>query len=199
MGRTALAVAVVALLIGGCADTPNGGGTPSPAPETTGEPSYEPTTPETTQPTRRQPAISIATAPIGGGTDNDGVEHCAQVNWLGRNPLPEGTKLKLGAAALEPTGVFELDQSACPSDRQSCANLEWQTSNLDTCYVGARQIANGTGEVRLIIPIEATCATQDDCDHLVEDDQDKVVFEPDTLETPTDPTTGPSTGTPSGG
>ncbi|MGW1343009.1 hypothetical protein ACWCOV_18300 [Kribbella sp. NPDC002412] len=204
MRRVALAVAVVVLVIGGCADTPNGGGTPSPAPETTGEPSFEPTTPETTQPTRRQPAISIATAPIGGGSpEEDGVKHCAQVNWLGRNPLPDGTSLKLGSPSLEPSGVFELDQSAC-GDQRACANLEWQTGNLSTCYVGARQVANGTGEVRLIIPIEATCQTQDDCDSLVEDDQDKVVFEPDVLETPTtepttEPTTDPPTETPSGG
>ncbi|MEV0288807.1 MULTISPECIES: hypothetical protein [unclassified Kribbella] len=200
MGRAALAVAVVALLAGGCDDTPSGEVSPSPAPTTsTGEPSFDPTTPETTQPTRRQPAISIATAPIGGGSPReDGVKHCADVNWLGRNPLPAGTTLKLGTPTLDPTGVFELDQSACDGDEQPpCANVEWKTDRLSTCYVGARQVANSTRNVRLIIPIEATCETQDYCNSLVDDDQDRVEFEPRVLETPTtDPTTEPPTDPP---
>lgn len=185
-------LAVAVLVLAGCADTPNGGGTPAPttASETTGEPSPEPTTPETTGTQQKKPSISIATAPIGGGTDKDGVEHCAQVNWLGRKPLPEGTRLKLGRLSLEPAGVFKLDQSACPGDLRSCANLEWQGENPETCYVGARQVANGTGDVRLIIEVEATCETQKDCDSLAEEDDDKVVFEPDPLETP--PTESPT-------
>jgi hypothetical protein len=187
--------AVAALVLAGCADTPNGGGTPAPttASETTGEPSPEPTTPETTQTSQKKPSISIATAPIGGDTEEDGVEHCAQVDWLGRKPLPDGASLRLGSPSLEPTGVFELDQSACPSERRSCTNLEWRGENPDTCYVGARQVANGTGEVRLIMPVEATCESQKDCDSLAEETNDKVVFRPDIIETPS--TESPTTET----
>ena len=196
MSRTALTVALFAVLVAGCADTPNGDGTPSPAPttsETTGEPSPEPTTPETTQTQQTKPSIKIANAPIGGNVEEDGVEQCAEVNWLGKNPIPDGTTISLGAAGLAPEGVFEFYQGSCPGDVRTCADVQWQSDDFKPCYVGARQVANGTEDVSLVIPMEATCETDEDCQSLVEGfGKSQIRFRPDVLETPTSET--PSNG-----
>ncbi|WP_433167454.1 hypothetical protein [Kribbella sp. CA-247076] len=199
MRRTAVAVVLLAVLAAGCQDTPNG--TPSPTfTETTGEPSPEPTTPETTGTRIDEPSISTASAPIGGNVEEDGIERCAEVNWLGKSPIPDGTTISLGAAGLSSSGVFELYQGACPGDVRACADVRWQSGDFKPCYVGARQIGNGTEDVTLIIPMEATCKTQDDCDSLLEGfGKSQIRFRPDVLETPTTepPTTEPtSEGTP---
>jgi hypothetical protein len=203
MIRTARAVALIAVLVAGCADT-TGGGTPSPAPttasETTGEPSPEPTTQETTQTEIDKPSISIANAPIGGNVEEDGVEQCAEVNWLGRSPIPDGTTVSLGPAALRPRGVFEFDRGSCPGDVRSCADMKWQSSDFTPCYVGVRQVANGTGAVELVIPVTATCETEKDCESLAEGfGTSQIEFRPIPLETPTPSNGTPGNGTPTNG
>jgi hypothetical protein len=210
MRRTALAVALFAVLMAGCADTPNGNGTPSPGPitESTGEPSPEPTTPETTQTEVNKPSIKIANAPIGGNVVEDGVEQCAEVNWLGKKPIPDGTTISLGEAGLSPGDVFEFYQGSCPGDVRPCAGVTWTSSDSKPCSVGVRQVANGTESVSLVIPIEATCETDADCQSLgagfgdSQIDFDPIELEPPTTEPPTTdpPTTEPtSNGTPSNG
>lgn len=196
--RLLAVTAVAALVLAGCADTP----APSPGPttvsESTGEPSPEPTDPETTQTQQNKPSISIANAPIGGNVEEDGVEQCAEVNWLGKNPIPAGTTISLGAASLAPTGVFEFYQGSCPGDVRACADVKWQSGDFKPCYVGVRQVANGTDSVDLVIPMEATCETDEDCRSLVEGFGDtQINFDPITLETPSNGT--PSNGTPSNG
>jgi hypothetical protein len=200
--------AVAALVLAGCADTPNGNGTPSPVPttasETTGEPSPEPTTPETTGTEIDKPSISIANAPIGGAPDDAGVRQCASVAWLA-GEFPDGTTIELGSPGLDPEGIFELDQTACSDDRRSCANVAWTSDSLYSCFVGARQVANGSRNVRLIIPAKITCATEEDCTNLdreIEDKGSQVYFVTGKLETPTTETPAtetPSNGTPSNG
>ena len=125
------------------------------------------------RPTRRaaqapqqQPAIELASAPIGGNVDVDGSKQCAEVNWLGRNPIPDGTTIKLGTPGLDPGGVFDFDQSSCAGDLRPCTDVQWQSSSFQACYVGVRQVANGSKDVSLIIPVAATCASQEDCDSL---------------------------------
>jgi hypothetical protein len=191
-------LAVAVLILAGCADTSDGG-TPAPAPttasETTGEPPPEPTTPETTQTLQKKPSISIANAPIGGNVEEDGVEHCAEVNWLGKNPIPAGTTISLGTAGLAPTGVFEFYQGSCPGDVRTCAAVKWQSGDFKPCYVGARQVANGTKPVDLVIPIEAVCATDEDCKSLAEGFGDSQIdFDPIPLETPSPTTETSSSG-----
>lgn len=181
-----------AALIAGCDDTPNGNGTPTPLPTTasedTGEPTTEGTDTETAQTEQQKPSISIANAPIGGsGPDQEGVEQCVEVNWLGKNPLPDGTTVKLGSIGLDPEGIFELYQSACPGDARRCTDLVWSSESLRPCYVGGRQVANGNDTVLVIISATATCATEDDCNSLTEGaGQSSVGFNPGELETPTE-------------
>ncbi|TDD28256.1 hypothetical protein E1218_07620 [Kribbella turkmenica] len=197
MRRTAVAVVVLAVLVAGCQDTPDGNGTPSPTiTETTGEPSPEPTTLETTGTRIDEPSIEIANAPIGGNVEEDGVEQCAEVNWLGKNPIPGGTTISLGSVRLSAQGVFELYQGSCPGDVRACADVRWQSGDFKPCYVGARQVANGTEDVYLVIGMTAVCETQDDCDGLVEGfGESQIRFRPMFLETPTTEPT--SEGTPS--
>jgi hypothetical protein len=193
MLRKLAAVLAFAALLVGCADTP----TPTPGPTsseaTTGEPSPEPTTPETTRTKQKQPSIEIANAPIGGNVDSDGVERCAEVNWLGTSPIPDGTVIHLGPPGLDPEGIFEFDQSACPGDARRCTDVQWQANNFKACHVGAKQVANSTDDVTLVIPMSATCETEEDCQSLVAGfGTSQIRFQPDVLETPTSET--PSNG-----
>ena len=92
--------------------------------EQTTEPSLEPTEPESTGPVEKKPSIEIANAPIGGQT-GFGPEDCVAVNWLGTEPIPDGITIKLGSIALDPEGIFELDQGSCDDDDEAppCAGL----------------------------------------------------------------------------
>jgi hypothetical protein len=206
MLRKLVAVAAVVVLMVGCADTPNGNGTPSPAPttsETTGEPSPEPTTTLSPQPTEDKPAISIANAPIGGNVEEDGVEQCAEVNWLGKSPIPAGTTISLGPPGLRPSGVFEFYQGSCPGDVRACTDVKWQSGDFKPCFVGVRQVANSTESVDLVIPVQAVCETEEDCQSLTKGfGTTQIDFEPIELETPAteSPANGtPTTATPSNG
>jgi hypothetical protein len=168
MLRKLVALAAFAVLVVGCEDTPSSGGTttqtPTTSETTTGEPPPEPTTPETTQTKQKKPSLPIATAPVGGAPDSDGVEQCASVGWLGTD-LPDGTTVKLGSPRLEPDDVFELDQSIC-SGQRACPDVIWNQDNQDSCFVGARQIANRNASVSVIVPAVATCASEKDCEDL---------------------------------
>ncbi|WBQ03139.1 hypothetical protein [Kribbella sp. CA-293567] len=138
--------------------------------ETAGEPSIEPTDPETTQPSQQKPSIEIASAPIGGNveTTQDGYQ-CAEVNWLGKSPIPDGTTIKVGSPQLEPAGIFTLDQAACGEKSPPCtADVEWQPSGFKPCYVGVKQLTGGDA-VQLILSVSAQCATEAECKSLAGD------------------------------
>jgi hypothetical protein len=172
--RTAAPICVVLLMLlvgcGGSSDEADPGTTLTPSESSTsdptGEPSVEPTDPESTQATRDKPSIQIASAPIGGNVQTDGADQCAEVNWLGRNPIPAGTTIQLGEASLDPTDLFDLYQDACDTDLRPCTEVTWQTTSFTPCYVGARQVARGDRAAKLIIAVTATCETQADCQSL---------------------------------
>jgi hypothetical protein len=168
-----LAVSCLLLLLIGCggnnaSDDPiTAETTDSPAASQPAEPSAEPTGPETVQPTQQKPSIEIASAPIGGNveTTQQGYQ-CAEVNWLGRNPIPAGTTIQVGSPHLEPGGVFELDQTGCGDKSPPCgADLVWQSNTFKPCFVGVRQVAPGNA-VQLILSASAECATEADCESL---------------------------------
>jgi hypothetical protein len=167
-----LAASCLLLLLIGCSgnnasDDPITIETDSPASSRPSEPSAEPTGPETVQPTQQKPSIELASAPIGGNveTTQDGYQ-CAEVNWLGRNPIPAGTAIQVGSPHLEPGGVFELDQTGCGDKSPPCGtDLVWQSDTFKPCYVGVRQVATGNA-VQLILTASAECATEQDCESL---------------------------------
>lgn len=138
--------------------------TDSPAASQPSEPPVEPTDPETAQPTQQKPSIEIASAPIGGNVETTETGYqCAEVNWLGRNPIPAGTTIQVGSPHLEPGGVFELDQTGCGDKTPPCdTELVWQSNTFKPCFVGVRQIAIGKS-AQLILSATAECATEADC------------------------------------
>jgi hypothetical protein len=167
-----LATSCLLLLLIGCGGNDSSNDpitieTDSPAASQPSEPPAEPTGPETPQPTRQKPSLEIASAPIGGNveTTKNGYQ-CAEVNWLGRNPIPAGTTIQVGSPHLEPGGVFELDQTGCGDKSPPCGtDLVWQTNTFKPCYVGVKQIADGNA-VQLILSASAECATETDCESL---------------------------------
>ena len=164
------------MLLAGCSgstgDEADPGSTLTPTESTTdptGEPPVEPDTPEPPQDTRDKPSIELASAPIGGNVQTEGADQCAEVNWLGRNPIPAGTTIQLGEASLVPTDLFDLNQDACDTDLRPCTEVTWQATSFTPCYVGARQVARGDRAARLIIAVTATCETDADCQSLAGD------------------------------
>jgi hypothetical protein len=185
----AVTVSVLILLLAGCSDTSGDGGTAptevTAASSGTSEPPPEPTDTESTQTKQRQPSISILSAPIGGNVEADGVNQCAEVNWLGRNPIPDGTTIVLGTPSLDPDGVFAFEQSSCAGATRTCADVRWQASAFAPCWIGVRQLKNGSKQVTLVIPVDATCATQSDCDSLARGKgTSQIRFDPAQLDTP---------------
>ncbi|WP_020388518.1 hypothetical protein [Kribbella catacumbae] len=133
------------------------------------EPPVEPTEPETTQPTQKKPSIEIVSAPIGGNAapTEEGYQ-CAEVNWLGRTPIPDGTTIKIGSPKLVPEGVFTFDQTGCGDKSPRCtAEIVWRSSGFNPCYVGVKQVTEGD-PVELRIPAFAECATEADCQKSLE-------------------------------
>ncbi len=199
----ASAVAIVMLVVG-CSDTsagsdPPGGTAPPQDTVTSGEPQPEPTDPESTQTKQNQPAISLATAPIGGNPDEAGIRQCTAVAWLA-GEIPDGTTVTLGAVTLEPGNVFKLDQQVCSNDRQQCTGLIWKPDSTETCYVGAEQIAPGDGNVKVVVAAEVKCATEQDCQAVKEASANQgtqVFFIPGEFPAETVPTETPET--PTGG
>ena len=175
--RTAAPICVVLLmLLAGCSgssgDEADPGTTLTPtetSSDPTGEPPVESTEPEPPQNTQNKPSIELASAPIGGNIQTEGADQCAEVNWLGRNPIPAGTTIQLGEASLNPTDLFDLYQDACDTDLRPCTEVTWQTTSFTPCYVGARQVARGDRAAKLIIAATATCDTEADCQSLAGD------------------------------
>ncbi|WP_328321604.1 hypothetical protein OHA70_24835 [Kribbella sp. NBC_00382] len=169
LARSLMAFCLLLLLIG-CGGSSSGDDpitietTDSPAASQPSEPPVEPTDPETTQPTQQKPSIQIASAPIGGNVESTQTGYqCAEVNWLGRNPIPAGTTIQVGSPHLEPGGVFELDQTGCGDKTPPCgSDLVWQSNTFKPCFVGVRQIATGKA-AQLIVSASAECATEADC------------------------------------
>ncbi|QNE21699.1 hypothetical protein F1D05_31990 [Kribbella qitaiheensis] len=187
--RRALATGLLAVLAG-CGGPTAGPGTPddSAPTGTFAEPSIEPTDPESSQQVQPKPSIELASAPIGGNVVENGIYRCAEVNWLGRSPIPAGTTIVTGSPHVEPGGVFEIDQRGCPADARPCPEVQWVTGDFQPCFVGARQVAAGTDDIALIMPIRATCNTGADCKSLAGDQPgSQIAFSPGDL-----PTTSPT-------
>ena len=172
--RKTLATGLLAVLVGCGGNQPDA---PEPTVPTFSEPSLEPTDPESTK-----PSIDLASAPIGGNVEENGIYRCAEVNWLGRSPIPAGTTIVTGPPHVEPGGVFELDQRGCPDTARPCPDVQWVGGNFKPCYVGARQVAIGTDDIALIMPVRATCNTAADCQSLAGNQKgSQIAFSPGDL------------------
>lgn len=181
---------LLAVLVGCGGSTPSGDSGAPEVPssqETFANPSDEPTGPEPPQPTRDRPAIEIASLPVGGNVNSDGTSQCAEVNWLGTKPIPDGVTVLVSGIGLDPGGVFRLDRGACSSDLGSCVGVRWRGDSLSPCQVGVRQIAAGDGDVQLIVKGTVTCRELADCQNLVQPGNgSQISFSPEDIAPPTE-------------
>jgi hypothetical protein len=191
-GCSALVIIVVLAVVAGCRDSGSrASGEPSNSVEVTpSSPPPEPTGPESPQPTHKKPAVRVASLPIGGDTSVDGLRQCADVNWLGTSPIPDGVDVSIDSISLDPEGVFWLDQESCGSSQQSCAERARMVDG-EACSVGVRQVAAGDEDVTLVIAGTVTCEELPDCENLVGPDEGSQItftpedFEPSSAESPT--------------
>lgn len=133
--RWTAVVAVLVLALVSCgggppADNPPSSPTPSgAAPEATATPEVEGTGPEQPAPPGgQQPAIKIASLPVGGDGFSRDRNQCVAVT----GSVPEGATIAVTGFRIEPPGVFTLASFAC--DRPSCRNFV-MTPDALTCHV----------------------------------------------------------------
>lgn len=205
-----IAVIGVFSVLGACSDTSSNQSEPipsTPGTETTSqtpsgeptEPGYEPTAPETAQPTRKQPSIHLTGAPIGPGVPvnqpADEAKQCAGVS-LTDLELRNGTTLTFDPPTVSDESIFTIDQSGCGDQSPSCSGYSLRPDGDNGCFVGVRQLTKRKGEhVTLIIPATAICATDEDCKSLEGHGASEIGFDSRDLgsTTPTDsPSTEPS-------
>ncbi|GAA1602550.1 hypothetical protein GCM10009789_65760 [Kribbella sancticallisti] len=178
----------------------NATGTPTASQQQSSEPPPEPTGPEPTQSSQKRPSLNVARLPLGGGTDSPVEDRlqCAEAAWLGSRPLPAGVIVRVRAIKLSPAGVFRLDQRGC-GDRQPCPGMRWEGQKaLDACFIGARQVTAGAGDVnRVSVSLRGTisCDQLQDCRRALEQTgSDSLTFSPDPHFG--EPTEGPPTDSP---
>ena len=90
--------------------------------------------------------FEIANAPISSQT-GFGPEDCIAVDWLGSEQKCTNSMsgCELVSIALDPEGIFQLDQGELPDDDDEappCAGHEWQGDDPPDCYVSAKQVAH---------------------------------------------------------
>lgn len=174
MGRSQLLLRIASLvaavlLLAGCGGA---GGTTSVAPDPVDgsesfdpSPSLEPTGSEEPLPPEQDVSISVPTLPVGGNTDQDGVDQCAHANWLGAT-LPPGVEVVVDQVALDPDGVFSLGEEPCGSGGPACAS-SWTWSaetQSQECTVSATQLVDTDQTVTLVLVGTVRCDSTAACD-----------------------------------
>jgi hypothetical protein len=141
----------------------NTGASPSEADST---PAQEGTGAESPQPTKKQsPTIKVASLPIGGSADVDGVHQCGRVSLL-LQELPPGISISVTSAEPDPLGIFTLGGDRCGSE-PPCATWTWTTQTTDgACTVAATQVIDSADSVTLKLAGTVTCPDQSTCDQV---------------------------------
>ncbi len=172
--RCALAV-VLAVLVAGCSDSATDSSSTSadtPTTEVDFVPPTETTGPESPQPSQNGgPAISVASLPIGGNSGNDGeAQQCAEVNWLGTNPIPHDVSISVDAIGLDPTGVFTFGGDGCNPGTPACTtSWTWAAGAAAQCVVAVTQVVDPPQDVDVQLVMKGTvhCTEQRLCEAAV--------------------------------
>ncbi|QRP49088.1 hypothetical protein [Amycolatopsis sp. FDAARGOS 1241] len=145
--RTTLACLFGLVLLSACGT--NGSGSPPPTSGSgpsngviitesgTGGPSTEPTGPEQPRPGEGGGAISIASLPIGTGTQTGGVHDCFTLQWL--TSVPEGARITITAIHITPRGIARVG-GACGKHR-ACASSTLPSAT-ELCSVELTWVGN---------------------------------------------------------
>ena len=134
-----LLACTVAWTLAACASSDGGGSgsdtsssdeSTSEPPPTTEDP--DPTTPASSSSSNRNPAISVARLPVGGGSElreDDPTLQCAEVSWIVDNngEIPRGTAVELTDVLFTPD-VFEVVRGGCGSDRPNCVGYIFRST-----------------------------------------------------------------------
>jgi len=124
----------------------------STTPESTVDPSVEPTgQPEKPQqPGGGTPSIPVPTLPIGDTPDSSEVDQCVIANWLGDSEVPKNVSVLVKTIAINPAGVFDRGGSGCDGDdTTSCSGGFAFTTTETKCSVAVRAKAEHGRTARL--------------------------------------------------
>ena len=158
-----LALALVACGGGPSEDSSSASPTPTPqsgaAPEASATPDVEGTGPERPAPPgAQQPAIEIASLPVGGDGFSTDRDQCVQVT----GSVPEGATIAVTGIRIEPPGVFTVGTFAC--DGPSCRTFVMTSSEL-TCHVPVTaQRAGKEAGLSLAGTIRCPAGQRDSCE-----------------------------------
>jgi hypothetical protein len=134
----------------------------STTPESTVDPSVEPTgQPEKPQqPGGGAPSIPVPTLPIGGSPDDSQVDQCVVANWLGDSDVPKNVSIFVKTVEIKPSGVFDQTGSGCDGT-PSCRGFAF-TSTREQCSVAIRAKAEHGRSARLLIAGDLRCPAGQD-------------------------------------
>lgn len=135
-------------------------------------PAAEGSGPESPQPAQGGgPSITVASLPVGGiGTQdpNNPDQQCGSVNWV-LGPLPTDVVVELGDISFDPSGIFSLGGSGCPSDQPICGSATRWTTDSSGCVVPVVQVDPNSGStVSIVVAGTVHCASQAECDQVGE-------------------------------
>jgi hypothetical protein len=129
-------------------------------PETTDEPSIEPTDPEQPQAPQSKPAINTAKLPVGGTPEfDDKGRACFAPGWNG-GELPAGVEITVEEYELTDTSVVRFGSGSC-RDGPACVRGSSFGGGAESCYLVLQKV--GPGETVLNIYGILKCASDDDC------------------------------------
>jgi hypothetical protein len=140
------------------------GSSPSPADST---PAQEGTGAESPQPEQKGgPTISVASLPVGGDADDDGVRQCGHVSLIVHNELPKGISISIDSIGLSREGIFTLGGDLCAPDSAPCTTAWTWTTDTATkqCTVAVTQVAESEEPVALVLVGTVHCPDQSACD-----------------------------------
>ncbi|HEU5271896.1 MAG TPA: hypothetical protein VFU36_18385 [Jatrophihabitans sp.] len=137
-------------------------------------PAAEGSGPESPQPAQGGgPSITVASLPVGGDGGHDSndpnpAQQCGSVNWL-LGPLPADVVVELGDISFDPSGIFSLGGSGCPSDQPTCqSGTHWTTDNSGCGVPVIQGDPNADSTVSIVVAGTVHCASQAECDQLAE-------------------------------
>ena len=191
MNRTALlrswaAIALVVLLVAACkSSSVSRGGASQPSLDLFSAPPTESTSTEASQRRAGGIAITVASLPIGGNTDGQGAQQCADVGLTNvPDPLPPDVSISVTGVRLEPDGIFAVggDRAACgqtaSTDEPTCPQTwTWTAGRMGRCVVVVTQIVDSDRGVTLKLRGNVRCSKQSSCNAIKDAGTSQIEFQ----------------------
>jgi hypothetical protein len=129
--------------------------------EPTGIPKTEGSGPEQPRPQESKAvAISVPSLPVGGGADDEeAVDQCVGVSWLGDDEITDGVSIAVTAVWITPDGVFKMNGSGCGGTPACAASFSFTSERTD-CSVSVTAKAIEGASANLSLRGEARCSAE---------------------------------------